>query len=144
MEGRLQRSWDKVPLYIIGSYFQRERSQPNSVWNEYFIALDENLSCDPDYQKLFWTKFPPTFFDNVTQSNVDADQRFQAISQLKVCASESCKQVELTNNDKGKFKTCARCRNVWYCSPECQKADWKRHKVSECLSSNSNSGSIKK
>ena len=25
--------------------------------------------------------------------------------------------------------TCSRCRSVWYCGPECQRADWKRHKT---------------
>lgn len=24
---------------------------------------------------------------------------------------------------------CGRCRKVRYCSPECQKDDWKRHKI---------------
>lgn len=30
-----------------------------------------------------------------------------------------------------KLKVCARCQVVFYCSPECQKKDWKNHK-SEC------------
>lgn len=41
------------------------------------------------------------------------------------CDSEKC------SDDKEKLLACSRCRSVWYCSKEHQKADWKRHKV-EC------------
>jgi len=39
-------------------------------------------------------------------------------------------------NDKAEvgFKRCSRCKLAVYCSGECQKADWKRHKKGECLS----------
>jgi len=30
---------------------------------------------------------------------------------------------------RGVFKTCAKCHNDCYCSKECQKADWSRHKA---------------
>jgi hypothetical protein len=30
-----------------------------------------------------------------------------------------------------KMKKCSRCRNATYCSVECQKQDWNRHKT-EC------------
>lgn len=29
---------------------------------------------------------------------------------------------------KEAFKRCSKCKNVWYCSRECQVADWKEHK----------------
>jgi len=28
------------------------------------------------------------------------------------------------------FQRCSRCKAVWYCSPECQKANWTKHKAS--------------
>ncbi|KJK60933.1 MYND finger [Aspergillus parasiticus SU-1] len=38
----------------------------------------------------------------------------------KVCAKESSSDITL--------KRCAKCKTQWYCSRECQKADWKTHK----------------
>ena len=31
-------------------------------------------------------------------------------------------------NKENKIKVCSGCMNIWYCSKECQGADWKRHK----------------
>jgi TPR repeat protein len=41
-----------------------------------------------------------------------------------VCASVSCATAEKYDADR----VCSGCRSVFYCSPECQRADWKGHK----------------
>jgi hypothetical protein len=41
-----------------------------------------------------------------------------------VCTSASCATAEKYDADR----LCAGCRPVYYCSPECQHADWKGHK----------------
>jgi TPR repeat protein len=41
-----------------------------------------------------------------------------------VCASVSCATAEKYDADR----LCAGCRSVFYCSPECQRDDWKGHK----------------
>ncbi|KAJ7151828.1 hypothetical protein C8R43DRAFT_1004465 [Mycena crocata] len=47
-------------------------------------------------------------------------------------ACEHCRKPE-KDPKNGKFKVCAKCkgigRNMPYCTPECAKADWKRHKI---------------
>eukprot|EP00554_Chaetoceros_debilis_P006062 CAMPEP_0194076180 /NCGR_PEP_ID=MMETSP0149-20130528/3024_1 /TAXON_ID=122233 /ORGANISM="Chaetoceros debilis, Strain MM31A-1" /LENGTH=569 /DNA_ID=CAMNT_0038756851 /DNA_START=66 /DNA_END=1775 /DNA_ORIENTATION=+ len=47
---------------------------------------------------------------------------------LKFCANLDCKMIEPYANN---FSTCARCCYTAYCSRDCQKVDWKRHKK-EC------------
>jgi len=41
-----------------------------------------------------------------------------------LCASESCATAEKYDADR----LCAGCRSVFYCCPECQRAEWKGHK----------------
>ena len=43
-----------------------------------------------------------------------------------MCANDSCCKVEPENGPK--FKVCSRCKMRYYCSRECQKADWQDHK----------------
>ncbi|GFH55458.1 hypothetical protein CTEN210_11934 [Chaetoceros tenuissimus] len=45
------------------------------------------------------------------------------------CANPDCKTSECDNEN---LMRCSRCWQVDYCSKECQRADWKRHKLEEC------------
>mmetsp|Transcript_50443 Transcript_50443/g.99722 ORF Transcript_50443/g.99722 Transcript_50443/m.99722 type:complete len:237 (+) Transcript_50443:201-911(+) len=54
----------------------------------------------------------------------NAEARFQA------AASVGLDEAEVTRRC-GKLKECSCCKLVKYCGPECQRADWQRHKV-EC------------
>ena len=42
------------------------------------------------------------------------------------CARAFCQRL---GSDEKKFLRCSRCRLAFYCSPECQRADWKYHKM---------------
>ncbi|KAJ6488129.1 hypothetical protein C8R47DRAFT_1126730 [Mycena vitilis] len=41
------------------------------------------------------------------------------------CGSPACRNSKLKG---ATMKQCAQCRTEYYCSPECQRADWSRHK----------------
>ncbi|KAJ7626832.1 hypothetical protein FB45DRAFT_920164 [Roridomyces roridus] len=43
------------------------------------------------------------------------------VESVRSCVNRECQRVDLTNS----FKTCKACQKVYYCSPECQKIDWK-------------------
>jgi hypothetical protein len=40
-----------------------------------------------------------------------------------------CNKSEMTAAFQLKLMACAKCRQAFYCSKECQKADWKKHKL---------------
>ena len=48
---------------------------------------------------------------------------------LKLLAAPKCSQCKNPPSSDGKLQVCSRCRKVQYCSRDCQKADWKEHKV---------------
>lgn len=46
----------------------------------------------------------------------------QTLDKLRVCLAVGCDNHE-------DLKKCSRCKLAWYCSPKCQKTDWKNHKA---------------
>ncbi|KAJ7227506.1 hypothetical protein GGX14DRAFT_630200 [Mycena pura] len=43
-------------------------------------------------------------------------------------ACEGCGNWEIAGRDRPRFLKCSGCRSRFYCSPSCQKSDWKVHK----------------
>ncbi|KAK1734241.1 hypothetical protein QTG54_015008 [Skeletonema marinoi] len=58
----------------------------------------------------------------------------KSITKMGVCYNPEC-SAPLGKVERSKTMYCSRCRCVTYCSPECQKADWKLHRPScdECV-----------
>ena len=48
-------------------------------------------------------------------------------TQRERCERPECRKREMQHSE---FKLCSRCKDIHYCSPSCQKLDWRRHKVS--------------
>jgi len=48
-------------------------------------------------------------------------------------ACEFCLVAASAAVDGGRLQMCGRCKTARYCNAECQRADWARHKVLECI-----------
>ncbi|KAG9022645.1 hypothetical protein FRB95_014511 [Tulasnella sp. JGI-2019a] len=48
---------------------------------------------------------------------------------MRPCGREDCEKIETKANE---YKRCGSCFKICYCSPQCQKSDWKTHKP-DCL-----------
>lgn len=57
-------------------------------------------------------------------------EEVKSITRLCLCHNEQCR-LPGGKVERSKSLCCGRCRSVTYCSRECQKSDWKRHKK-EC------------
>ena len=42
----------------------------------------------------------------------------------------SCNACGTTEAMLGDYQRCGGCKDIFYCSPECQKTDWSKHKKS--------------
>jgi hypothetical protein len=68
----------------------------------------------------------PTDDDQFTQTIKD----FLAGNLAK--AASTCFGCGASSNQGVKLLKCSRCTGAWYCCTECQRKDWRRHRVTEC------------
>ena len=67
-----------------------------------------------------WTPWP---IDRGTKEEVDSQKR--AYDNAQIVRSTSCAQCSTPGP---KLSSCSKCKLAYYCSPACQKANWKVHK----------------
>lgn len=80
---------------------------------------------------LFTPVFPVPWMESILP--LDLDKHRSAISKLESESLEKEKGCYVCNAKEaksgGKLMICTGCRKVTYCSQECQKKDWKQHKI---------------
>ncbi|KAI1464937.1 uncharacterized protein F4812DRAFT_462259 [Daldinia caldariorum] len=73
----------------------------------------------------------PTFSVPFVENIVDLDL-LKAQGSLERLHMDKCRNCNATEAKNGKnLLKCSRCKEVMYCSSECQRADWKKHRM-EC------------
>ncbi|KAL7546963.1 hypothetical protein ACHAWF_010279 [Thalassiosira exigua] len=66
-------------------------------------------------------------FTNLIQKQSGVPQSLQSLKEgIKMC--RHCGKMEHTLEFQQSLQKCSRCKSPFYCSKECQRADWKKHK----------------
>ena len=80
--------------------------------------------------------FPVPYLEPCMSDLRDQAREFQARRQAAAGSSASASAAATTCDHCGEAKDmlvlCGRCRKVWYCGVDCQKAHWKEHKL-DCV-----------
>ena len=101
-----------------------------------YIAVDlKQTQALPNRPKLYETYYADLhtlvkfFRHRIPCSCLDKMyEEVKHITKISICGNPQC-SIPRRKVDRSKTKYCSRCRNVSYCSRECQEADWSRHKA---------------
>ena len=126
---------DGVQLILEGSCNLARETATFARWLEQYIAVDLKQT-----QALYnWPKIEETYYADLHtlvkffRHRIPCsclDEKYHKVKQItKIggCINPEC-SVPHRELERSKTKYCSRCRNVTYCSRECQVADWSRHK----------------
>jgi hypothetical protein len=104
---------------LVGSFFEESSSErPKADDIKRFLAL-RGMSTADDAVKDFMSRCEKLFIQSTAENaHGRPDDK---------CKNPQCQKVRAMGE---KRKVCSKCSRVTYCSRECQKADWRRHKSS--------------
>ncbi|KAI0340358.1 hypothetical protein BDW22DRAFT_1398698 [Trametopsis cervina] len=100
-------------------------------------AYHDAQDKDVDYDSALTA----TIIDDDDDEELDPELQeiFEESAKIKkICNNPACLTVKMKRGAEGnnatavKMDVCSRCKVGTYCSKECQKADWKRHKTEPC------------
>ena len=104
--------------------------RPNVSWDASYrngcIMECKALSDIAEGQELLISYMDPVYLQSL-----DAAERRQYLYKHRhfLCACELCRE-HCNHCGKSDSKAmCGKCRQVWYCGADCQRIDWKQHKL---------------
>ncbi|KAI1821154.1 hypothetical protein F4861DRAFT_482569 [Xylaria intraflava] len=106
----------------------------NGVLPENYMSLPE---WDEASKHMVRLAISPIFVPPILESTIDPAMSFPSVEDLGMggLQLEKCWVCNATEASSGKkLLKCSRCREALYCSAECQKRDWRTHRM-ECLPS---------
>jgi len=107
-------------------YFEKESRY--HLLNKYSPKkCPEEAVARSSIEKLYSFKIyaRPEYFQHIVQKKKEAELAAKRAKATK-CANCGCPE------GKQKYKMCSACKKVHYCSPTCQKTDWKAKHKAEC------------
>ena len=122
-----------------GTQFLLENKEDNArLYASFACNFEKFMSFPPNVSKVFELLDADdhtlvSFYRNRIPCAC-LDQKYKEVKSVKKigrCCNLNCSHPG-RKVDRSKMLSCTRCCDANYCSFECQKADWKRHKVACC------------
>ena len=98
-------------------------------------ALDDKLVRIASKLKEATGKFDVVFLDDQARPPVPVvpARRMPITPEHFIHTCEYCLVAASAAVNGGRLEMCGRCKTVRYCNAECQRADWARHKMPDCI-----------
>eukprot|EP00814_Leptocylindrus_danicus_P019389 CAMPEP_0116010476 /NCGR_PEP_ID=MMETSP0321-20121206/4022_1 /TAXON_ID=163516 /ORGANISM="Leptocylindrus danicus var. danicus, Strain B650" /LENGTH=575 /DNA_ID=CAMNT_0003479579 /DNA_START=38 /DNA_END=1766 /DNA_ORIENTATION=+ len=133
-------SWDAIYLHLTKE--EREKSLIDTYDRKVYIGVLERLETPRVWSGVHWNTGESELLEEVKNWN-EALERYcddqglngearrtivkrHAASPLAPCGCYSCNKVEKKVKS---LRLCSRCKAIAYCDRNCQKEDWRRHKL---------------
>ncbi|KAI1331487.1 hypothetical protein F5Y16DRAFT_422996 [Xylariaceae sp. FL0255] len=107
--------------------------------DEYFKLPNWDIAVKHMVRVAITPIFPVPHLEPILDAEIASQFKLNASITLKKsnisrnASNEKCIMCDATENKEGgALLRCGRCGEVAYCSPECQKKDWKTHRQMEC------------
>jgi len=128
-------------------HIERQMMHPHQVFPSILEILSSALEADPDFvcpallayaqegasHGFFDPIWHPKLTRTLLRSDMESNKQSEAQDQQfhRTCSGPGC-TVRSTTKGKGMLSKCPKCKETFYCGPQCQKAHWQAGHRSAC------------
>ena len=131
VDAAIDRNFELARVFVRTGAFVRQWAKQGRVG---FLADYDNPTAWPAQQAEMLDCLRKTRTDQgivlylAKQVPCGCLQHYRAVKQAQaLCKMEKCSGCE-AQKPRTDLKRCSECKDVWYCSVECQRADWQSHR----------------